>query len=290
MANAPAKQPTNNKGWTQRANPDQQSDTRRRVRHQSPTAYSNTTNARADYPTTSGTFSNRQYQGGIPTKPTDLNKDPTTRRTIRDNQVKNPTVTYAKPAGASDSKQTQTTTNTKTTTPKSSYNTGLLPSPQPRSRTKKRGAKKIASTAHKLAARTSLLGTYAWTGFIWFIIQLPLAILTIVFIGAVFGIETLVGGGIAQDLYEAALFSFGINWDFKLAAFTCYAIFIAVCYLQLAGIWLQCSLAGMHPTSGRGGSVKTAALLTAMVLYWIPLVNLLPLSWFWVFTISLYPR
>jgi len=256
-----------------------------RARYRPPTAYSADSRPTSGHRTISNIFATEQYGGGLPTEAVSTSTDPSGRRT---NGVRNPKVAYKTPPP--NQNNTATSTSNKKIPPRASYNTGLRPSPQPRERIKLRGPKKLFSTGYKLAARSSLLFTYAWTGFLWTFIQVPLAILMLICIGIMFSLESIIGSGVAKNVFDAVTATIGVDWDFKLAALFCYLALISFCYLQLALVWLQCVSTGMHPTSGRGGGVKTGALLLALVLYWVPGLNILPLVWLWVFTISLYPR
>lgn len=258
---------------------------RERITYRSPTAYTQNA-AESDMlrETTSDTFNNEQYAGGIPTKPAGIQNVQVDYRTKR-----SPTSVAAntnrppldRNKRIRDATEIQQTTN---------QSTQPATETRVKKRKKRNPVKRVISVAYRTAARASLLGAYAWTGFIWLTIQIPLAIIGFLAIGVIIGIERFVGSGVTQTLFNTLINAIGVNWDFYLVAFLCYMVVVFFCYAQIFGVWFQTTFTGMKPLSGRGSGFKYATFLLALLMYWIPGVNLFPWVWLWIFAIGLNPR
>lgn len=261
------------------------STTEERIAYRSPTAYTqNADESDMLRETTSDNFNNEQYAGGIPTKPAGVQNVQVDYRTKR-SSTPAPANTNRPPLDRN--KRIRVATESQQTPTQSTQQAAQT---QVKKRKKRNPVKRVISVAYRTAARASLISAYAWTGFIWMTIQIPLAIIGFLAIGIVIGIERFVGSGVTQTLFNTLMNAIGVDWDFYLVAFLCYAVVVLFCYAQILGVWFQTTFTGMKPLSGRGSGFKYATFLLALLMYWIPGVNIFPWVWLWIFAIGLNPR
>jgi hypothetical protein len=142
----------------------------------------------------------------------------------------------------------------------------------------------------KTVGRGLMTSAYLWTNFIYAFLQLWLGIIAAVAIGFVFLIEAIVGSGTTKAIFDALMTMIGVDWDFYLVALLMYMLVVCVCYIQLFGVALQAKGLGLHPLGGKGAFFKTGSFLLCFVMYWIPLVNCLPLVNLYIFSIQVAPR
>lgn len=138
--------------------------------------------------------------------------------------------------------------------------------------------------------RGLIASAYAWTNFIYLTFQIWLGIIAVVAIGIIFAIEYYVGSGVTQAAFDTIMASIGVDWDFYLVALLCYMLVVTVCYVQLFGVAMQAKALGLHPLGGRGAFLKTGTFLLCFILYWVPIINCLPLVNLYIFSIQAYPR
>jgi len=185
-----------------------------------------------------------------------------------------------------------------------------------------RGRKKITASrvAGKVVGRSVTLGIWSWGFFIWFWFQLPITILSIVFM-ALFealhqlfvsltvsaaddGILTIAlkyaGSVIANTLTSvlkvvnyilAKLFGFDLDTINPANLFMItHVLVVLVGWGMLLAIGIIYTMTGQKAFSGRGAAGKNAMFMLAFVGYAIPIVNLLPLFFFWTLMVLKNPR
>lgn len=148
----------------------------------------------------------------------------------------------------------------------------------------------IEKKGYALGRAAAMTSAYVWTNFIYFSVQVWLSIISVIAIGIVFAIEYYVGSGMAQDTFKEMIDAIGVNWDFHLVALLFYMLAVTACYVQLFGVAIQAKALGLHPLGGEGSFFKTATFLLCFILYWVPIVNCLPLVNFYILSIQTYPR
>ena len=156
---------------------------------------------------------------------------------------------------------------------------------------KKKGAVEKSLDVYGSTVGRGVIGTaYVWTNFVYLTFQVWLGIIAVIAIGLVFAIEYYVGTGVTRAVFDAIMDSIGVDWDFYLVATLCYMLVVATCYFQLFGVAIQAKSLGLHPLGGNGSFLKTSTFLCCFVLYWVPIINCLPLVNLYIITIQVYPR
>lgn len=148
-----------------------------------------------------------------------------------------------------------------------------------------------------------------WGGQAWFWVQLPFALLSLIFIGIAIGIETAqqqikqipVIGSAAYAIFE--FFSKSLNALLKTLtpfsldgldpmtfALLCHflAFFVGVATLLTMAIIYQMTF--LRGFMGNGSTVKISAFIIAMVFYTFPLLNIFPGALFWALAVMRYPK
>lgn len=151
-------------------------------------------------------------------------------------------------------------------------------------------AEKSLDLYGKTAGRVLITTAHAWTLFIYLTFQIWLGIIAAVSFGLVFAIEYYVGSGVTKTAFDAMMASIGVDWDFYLVALLFYMVVVAICYIQLFGVAMQAKTLGLHPLGGSGAFLKTGTFLLCLVLYWVPIINCLPLVNLYILSIQTYPR
>lgn len=142
----------------------------------------------------------------------------------------------------------------------------------------------------KTAGRGLMTTAHAWTLFIYFTFQIWLGIIAVIAIAIVFAIEYYVGSGTTELAFDTFMAAIGVEWDFYLVALLFYMMVLVVCYIQLLGVAIQAKALGLHPLGGRGAFFKTGTFLLCFILYWVPIINCLPLTNLYILSIQAYPR
>lgn len=155
--------------------------------------------------------------------------------------------------------------------------------------------KKIDPAAHAAAvarAVTTSLVIFSWTTMLYFFVQLPFAVFSLV----MFGASVLVEG---NWLYDAALniwnatgeiFGFP-TIDIMTFFYIGWIATILSGYLCLFGALAQYLFAFLHPLGGEEGSAaKKALFLLAFTFHTLPGFNLFPWVWLWMLAVTRYPK
>lgn len=145
------------------------------------------------------------------------------------------------------------------------------------------------------------ISIFSWSTWVWLSLQLPLAIMALVFFGLALGWESTVQslGYVGSALsYLAGLASSAINAlsGIDLSQFNPQNFFMItnaatmlIGYCILFAIYLTYSLAGVPCLSGKGTALKQIALIVAGFGYFVPLLNMLPWAFVWVLAVWIYP-
>jgi hypothetical protein len=162
----------------------------------------------------------------------------------------------------------------------------------------------------KVTASRITVSNVSWIGYTWFFVQLPLALLSILSLGIVSGIDSIlttdktsgytgVLGWIAAKAAAvvgsavAAIAKF-IGVDFGEIAFfiamSFYVIILALGLITILTVYFQYITSGLKPTTGRGSGLKTGALLLAIIGYSTPLFNLFPFVFLWMAAVWYHPK
>lgn len=168
------------------------------------------------------------------------------------------------------------------------------------SRLKAAKAKKASLNKTKTLAKRALVKTrvsvvnatiMAWGGNLW-LAQAAFALLSIVFLGAVAGVASVVEsstilsviGGAINSVIETATsllgFEVGLGSAGAAMFLVCYMIAMAIGIITLLVAYIQYMAAFLHPLSGKGAGMKYGALLLAIIGYCTPILNIFP--WFLV--------
>ena len=158
-----------------------------------------------------------------------------------------------------------------------------------------------AEIANRVIATEVTVGIFSWSIWVWIALQLPLAIMALVFFGLAVGWESAIKslGFVGTALsYVAGLATSAIKTlsgldlsqfnpqNFFMIANTA-TMFTGYCILLAIG--LIYTIAGIPCLSGKGASFKQIALIVACFGYFIPLLNMLPWAFVWVLAVWIYP-
>jgi len=153
---------------------------------------------------------------------------------------------------------------------------------------------KTLKTTGKLATNTAkrvALGiVWAWSGPTYLFILLPLAILTNIAIGMVVAINYAAANlGVSYETAQSSGEIVGVlpEFDFMLLLGVCYLLLVTFHYLFMTAIYLHCKVLFSKPLKG---GFKKASFILSAILIWMPIVNILPLYWIWLGTITVNPK
>jgi hypothetical protein len=150
---------------------------------------------------------------------------------------------------------------------------------------------KVPVSAYVNAATISV-AILSWTSFLWVFIQMPLAVFSIIMLGASIYLSenVLVDGAI--KVYNLVGTVFGLPAiDIPTLFFISLILVIMVGFISLAGALFHYRLFGLNPFGGQTGvALKQKTFLMSFVLYFIPGFNLFPWIWIWLLTVTRYPK
>ncbi|MES9962197.1 MAG: hypothetical protein ABW116_01535 [Candidatus Sedimenticola sp. 20ELBAFRAG] len=157
------------------------------------------------------------------------------------------------------------------------------------------------------------MGIWSWGLFTWLVFQLPLAILSIAFLGVSIAVEAFIASGNITEsdgiieiatktgtemlvglsgIVAGALdFLFGIDLSvLNPTAFflMTYTVIIGYALFILLSIYLVYKISFLRPFSGQSAGLKKGMLLLALIGYSIPVLNLFP--WFIPWTVAVWVR
>ena len=142
----------------------------------------------------------------------------------------------------------------------------------------------------------------AWSGFLWFFLQLPLALMflaTLALVGFIEGTvdaSMILGGAVwAVNAITSVVSSVtGINLNISELAksymFILYVMIIVIGFFSLLIAHLQYSLALLNPLSGNKEGLKKGVFLLCLFGYSAPILNLFPWILLWLAVIWKYPK
>jgi hypothetical protein len=162
----------------------------------------------------------------------------------------------------------------------------------------------------KVVASRITISNASWIGYTWALVQLPLAILSIISFGIVAGLDSLLStdktseytgvlslmAAKAASLVVTAIDSVAkfIGIDFAAIAFYIgagfYLIILALGILSILTVYFQYIASGLRPTTGRGSGLKTGALLLAIIGYSTPMLNIFPFIFIWMAAVWYHPK
>ena len=153
--------------------------------------------------------------------------------------------------------------------------------------TKIKAPKVVVSLAIKNTAIAWMIITNSWAGTMWIFVQFWAGLISSLF----FGLTAAVTYSYFGDVISTVAMWFGYTqpnlmslgfWGLITAAGVGWiSLLIAVMH---AKFWL------LHPLLGRKGALKTGTFLIAVVLYSIPLLNMVPWIFFWSWIVKIYPK
>lgn len=199
--------------------------------------------------------------------------------------------------------------NKSTGTPKETYDTLSTPTPLRRNTTSQKIAltdKKNRTTASKLIAKTKAstvnASIMAWGGGLWFMVQLPFALISLVMLGLA-GITVgatessgILGwaAGAASKIVEGAAAIVGVDLSLtgiSTGFFTVtYVLVLAVGLVTIFAAFFQYTLAFLKPLSGEMAGLKMGTFLIVLFGYSTPLLNLFPWIFLWMTVVWKYPK
>ncbi len=163
--------------------------------------------------------------------------------------------------------------------------------------------KKALAKSKASAASTSI---FVWYGNLWFWVQLPIVIVSIVGLALATGTESNAIGfldtvsrlGISGDVL--AITEFFTGRDLSLAGaleatglglfFLCYITTLAIGAIAFMAMYLQYTFSLSNCLSGNRQSLKTNSLLIVFLGYLTPGLNILPWLFVWVIVVWMYPE
>lgn len=162
----------------------------------------------------------------------------------------------------------------------------------------------------KVTASRITISNASWIGYTWFFVQLPLAVLSILSLGIVSGIDSLLttdkssgytgvlgwmaakAASVVGSAVDAIAKFIGV--DFGEIAFSIamgfYVIILALGLITILTVYFQYIASGLRPTTGRGSGLKTGALLLTIIGYSTPLFNLFPFVFLWMAAVWYHPK
>ncbi len=161
-------------------------------------------------------------------------------------------------------------------------------------------AKTMVARARASAINVSAL---SWQGPLWLFVQLPIALLNIMMIAIVYALDQVedaaAEGGVAAwiisrvtEAISAVASFFGI--DFLEIAASMYLLtsmlLWGIALISVLALYLQYTMGMLRPLSGEGMGLKFGLLLLAYIGYSLPIANLFPCVFLWMFAVWLYPR
>lgn len=171
----------------------------------------------------------------------------------------------------------------------------------------RRNNKRIASKVKRQVRATgSCITMLSWGMGLW-LLQLWLAAMSIVALGAVgtFDAVSQTAAGkfalagtsyLFAGILEAASFVLGftVTADLFEAIPALLVMSLLLTWLvglvTMFGVAFQSLLVGLRPLSGSGTTLKVSAVLVALIGYFVPIANLFPWFVFWVIAIWRHPR
>ena len=158
----------------------------------------------------------------------------------------------------------------------------------------------------------------SWAGWAWINLQLPMALLSIVLMGAIYAVvdaipamvRNVVGEGtfkvldavfttlasavaaVAQRLLGIDLASIGDNAGDILAGgfIAVHFVILAIGLLTLMSCYFLYTIKFIRCLSGKGSTGKMLAFLVAIIGYSLPFFNIFPWFIFWVIAVWRYPK
>jgi len=175
--------------------------------------------------------------------------------------------------------------------------------------------KGLKSVAGNITSRSITLSIWSWGFFIWLWFQLPFTLLSIVFMAVTETIYQFLivlepavddgwfatgikgAGSVVTDyyawVYGKVLTVFGYNIEAlnpaNLFVLT-HVLLILVGWGMLLAIGIIYTMTGQKAFSGQGAAGKNAMFILALFGYALPLVNILPLFFFWTLMVLKNPR
>jgi hypothetical protein len=169
-----------------------------------------------------------------------------------------------------------------------------------------RADKKETSTALKLIAKTKASTINAsimvWGGSLWFTVQLPFAIISLIMLGIAGTVKgaTQASGilgwaaTVANKIVEGAAYIVGIDTSLTAIStsfFTVtYLLILAIGLICIFAAFLQYTLAFLKPLSGEMAGLKQGTFLLVLFGYSTPLLNIFPWILLWMAVVWKYPK
>lgn len=171
------------------------------------------------------------------------------------------------------------------------------------------GGPVTAAVAEKAMVSAVTAEIFSWAGWIWFVFQLPLAILTVALLGLVglqaklqeFLHNTIAGQVIDWVTTPIQWLGQGASWvlnqfgvDFSvISVANLFMLFLMITAFigwgTLLAMGINYVVTMTKCLSGKGSGVKWTALLIAVCAYGIPVLNIFPWFLLWLGAVWLYP-
>jgi len=148
--------------------------------------------------------------------------------------------------------------------------------------------KKVAvSLVTKNIATAFLIITNSWALVVWSFVQFWAGLISSLF----FGLTAAVTYSYIGDVISSVATWFGYTEpDLMSLGFWGLVTAAAVGWISLLIAAMHAKLVTLHPLMGRGKGLKTGTFILAVVLYAIPLLNMIPWIMFWAWTVKIYPK
>ena len=159
----------------------------------------------------------------------------------------------------------------------------------------------LKNIADRAYATEVSLSTLSWGTWVWATLQLPFAILALVFFSLAGAVEYLNDkAGVVGDVvttiasWVGGVLTFFLGIDLSLFKpenifMLTNAITWFIGLATLVAVGLTYALAGIPCLSGKATALKYTTLIMACVAYAIPVLNVLPWAIFWVLVVWLFP-
>lgn len=160
-------------------------------------------------------------------------------------------------------------------------------------------AEKTLEVRSQLTVTRINMMSFSWIGYLWLMVQLPFAILSVITLGIVGAIDSLGGGGFFSwviggilEGVNAITSIFGV--DFTKIALILFMVFqviiMALGMICILIMYFQYIMGGINPIFGKSSSAKVGALILTIIGYCMPILNLFPFIFFWMSVVWWKPR
>lgn len=175
----------------------------------------------------------------------------------------------------------------------------VLPNYKSNPKVLKQTLTKTALMKDRIKATQIIVSSSSWIGYLWLTIQLPFAILSLITLGIVAAVDSLGGGGFFSWVIGGVLTGinaitsvFGV--DFTKISFNVFLILqisiLAISMFSVFTLYVLFKIRDLEPFFGKGASFKIVMFLLIIIGCSMPLLNLFPFIFLWLFAVWWKPK